>query len=313
MEWGYLLILLSSIFLCVMCAVRKEYQCRADATLKSTLTFMGISSLFLCLVGGVYCIATQGTLFQRLDEFVLILSIVFAFILTANTCLCIFAAKYGSLAILTMFATLGTLVISTIYGLISDPIKNKLSIFNILGFVLALVIIVLNFISEKRKETQAQEGQKTNSKIFIIICLAVFLLNGSALSVYSIFTTYRASYGGFNFIFLYSFFCVVLCALPLAILFVVDKKKGREFGVEKCVKGKPLVCTLIYGVTFFLSEFFSLETTSLLPIVIQAPLSFAVSVIIVALADYLIYKQKMTKLEWLQIALAVVSGVFFAL
>ena len=73
------------------------------------------------------------------------------------------------------------------------------------------------------------------------------------------------------------------------------------------------MCTLIYGVTFFLSEFFSLETTSLLPIVIQAPLSFAVSVIIVALADYLIYKQKMTKLEWLQIALAVISGVFFAL
>ena len=73
------------------------------------------------------------------------------------------------------------------------------------------------------------------------------------------------------------------------------------------------MCTLIYGVTFFLSEFFSLETTSLLPIVIQAPLSFAVSVIIVALADYLIYKQKLTKIQLIQIGLAIVSGVCFAL
>ncbi|MGN1053467.1 MAG: hypothetical protein ACI4SH_08790 [Candidatus Scatosoma sp.] len=313
MEWGYLLILLSSILLCVMCAVRKEYQCKAKATLKSALAFMETGSLFLCIIGIVYCIATNGALFRKLDSVVLVLSIVFAFILTVNTCLCIFAAKYGSLAILTMFATLGSLVISTVYGLISDPIKNKLTVFNIIGVVLALGIVFVDFIAERRKDQKISGGKKSNSKIFAFICLAVFFLNGSALSVYSTFTTYRAAYGGFNFIFLYSFFCVLLCALPLTILFVLDKKKGRKFGIVNCVKGKPLACTLIYGVAFLLSEFFSIETTVLLPIVIQAPLSFAVSVIIVAIADYFIYKQKLTKLQLVQMALSIISGVCFAL
>ena len=77
--------------------------------------------------------------------------------------------------------------------------------------------------------------------------------------------------------------------------------------------GKPLVCSLIYGVIFFCAEFCALTTTSILPIVIQAPLSFAMNVVIVAIVDYLIYKQKLTKIQLIQIALAILSGVCFAL
>jgi len=50
-----------------------------------------------------------------------------------------------------------------------------------------------------------------------------------------------------------------------------------------------------------------------LPIVIQAPLSFAMDVIIVATIDYLIYKQKLTKIQLLQIGLAILSGICFSL
>ena len=313
MEWGYLLILLNSVLMCVMTAIRKEYQRKVDATLKTTLVFMGISSLFVCLIGIGYCIYTDFALIKQADGFVLGLSSVFAIILTVNTCLCIFGAKYGSLAMITTFATLGTLVISTIYGLISDPLKNKLSVFNVLGLCLAVVIIALGFIANKSQEHQEDRNEQKKSKFFIFICLAVFIFNGSALSVYSIFTSNRADYGGFNFIFLYLFFCVLICALMLGILFACSKRSKKDFIIKNYLIGKPLLCSLLYGIVFFGAEFFALTTTSILPIVIQAPLSFAMNVVIVAIADYLIYKQKLTKLEWLQIALAVVSGVFFAL
>lgn len=313
MEWGYLLILLSSILLCAMAASRKEYQRKADATLQSTLLFMGISSLFVCLIGGVYCIITDFTLIRQADGFVIGLGATFAVVLTVNTCLCIFGAKYGSLAVVTMFATLGTLVISTVYGLISDPIKNKLNGFNIAGFCIAFLIIALSFIAEKIKKKKTEETENKNAKIFLFICLAIFLFNGSALSVYSIFTTYRAEYGGFNFIFLYLFFCVFLCAASLGVLFLYNKRKRKTLSIGKCFKARPLICTLLYGVLFFGAEFCALTTTSLLPIVIQAPLSFAMNVIIVALADYLIYKQKLTKIQLIQIGLALISGVCFAL
>ena len=209
MEWGYLLLLLGSVLLCAMAAVRKEYQRGVGATLKSTLIFMGVSSLFVCLIGVVYCCATDFALIKQADGFIVGLSLAFAFILTVNTCLGIFGAKYGSLAVLMMFAPLGTLVISTIYGLITDPVKNQLSGFTVLGLCLVGIIIALSFLAEKLKRKQGSETEKPNKKnekIFIFLCLAVFLFNGVALSAYSMFTSNRPNYGGFNFIFLYLFF-----------------------------------------------------------------------------------------------------------
>ena len=117
----------------------------------------------------------------------------------------------------------------------------------------------------------------------------------------------------FNFIFLYLFFCTVLCGIILFVLWIINKKKGRAFTIKNCVEKKPLICTLAYGAIFSICEFCALTTTSLLPIVIQAPLSFAMNVVIVAVVDYLIYKQKLTKVQIIQIVLAIISGVCFAL
>ena len=169
------------------------------------------------------------------------------------------------------------------------------------------------FIEERRNKKKEDIDKTKNAKIFILICLAIFVFNGSALSVYSLFTSNRAEYGGFNFIFLYLFFCAVLCGLVLFVLWAINKKKGSDLAIKNCVEKRPLICTLIYGALFFGSEFLSIMTTTILPIVIQAPLTFAMNVVIVAIVDYLIYKQKLTKIQIIQIALAIISGVCFAL
>ena len=317
MDNPYLLIVVSSLFLCGMSAFRKEYQRRVDATLKSTVLFMLISSLFVVLVGVVYCLITDFSIIYRLDGVVFTLAATFAFILTVNTCLCIFAAKYGSLAIVSTFATLGTLVISTFYGLLSDPVRNRLNAFNILGLVIAVVIIALSFLQACKSDSDDSTGiEGRNNKKFLIFCIAIFLFNGSALSVYSMFTAHQAEYGGLNFIFLYLFLCVVLCGLILGAITLFTKKKNAEQTVERENKSfdfKPVFCALGYGVVFIISEFCAITTTSLLPIVIQAPLSFAISVITVAIVDYLIYKQKLTKIQFIQMGLAIVCAVCFAL
>ena len=313
MEWGYLLILLSSILTCAMTSLRKEYQQKADATLKSTLAFMGVSSLLVCCIGVGYGCFTDFSMLKQADSFVVGLSVLCACILTVNTILCIFGAKYGSSAMIITFATLGTLVISTIYGILSDPVKNTLTPFNIVGLALAILIIALSFLAGRKEKPSENTTDGKKSKIFIFVCLAIFLFNGSALSVYSIFTSNRASYGGFNFIFMYLFFCVLICFAVLGALYVLDKKKGKAFTIKHCVTGKPLLLSYAYGITFFFAEFCALTTTTILPIVIQAPLSFAIGVIIVAIVDYVIYKQKLTKIQLIQIGLALASAVLFSI
>lgn len=315
MAVGYLLIFLGSVLLCGMTVVRKEYQRRADATIISTITFMGVYSLSVCLIGVIYGFFTDFTLIRQIDGFVIVLSIFFSLILTINTCLCILGSKYGSLAIVSIFANLGTLMISTVYGLIFDSARNHLNGFKISGMVLVLAILALSVFEEKKNVSfgDAQKEKQHNRK-FLAICILIFFFNGSALPIYSAFSTYRGEYGGFNFIFLYLFFCVLLCGVSLAFLLLLQKKKGTAVSeIKLCVSLKPLLCTLAYGLLFLFAEFTAIKTTVVLPIVVQAPLKFAVQVIIIAIADFLLFKQKITKIQFVQIGLAIVSGVLFAL
>ena len=127
---GYLMILVSSILCCIMSALRKEYQEKVEPNLKTTVFFMGLSSLFVCAIGFFYEIFAGFSIIKGIDYFTLILSASFALDLVINTILCIFGSKYGSLAILTVFARLGTLVISAVYGLIYDPVRNEINSIN---------------------------------------------------------------------------------------------------------------------------------------------------------------------------------------
>lgn len=310
---GYLLILLGAVMLSAMAAVRKEYQRRAGATLASTLLFMCISSLFITLVGAVYASVTDLALIRCADGLVLGLAVLFAVVLTVNTCLCIFGAKYGSLAVLMTFATLGTLVISSIYGLIFAPEENSLTVYRVMGLLLSTVIIILGFVGDKRAGSEEKKAGRAQ-RIFVLICLGVFIFNGSALSIYSAFTEHRAEYGGFDFIFLYSFFCVLLCLAGLAAIRLFGGRSALTEGQNrKKPPIAPVICAIGYGMIFTVSEFCALTTTSILPIVIQAPLSFAVNLVVVAAADYLIYRQRLTKMQIIQVALALLSGICFAL
>lgn len=69
----------------------------------------------------------------------------------------------------------------------------------------------------------------------------------------------------------------------------------------------------IRGGGFLLSEFTTIKITEIMPIVVQAPLKFAVDVVMVAMADFLLFKQKITKIQFAQIGLALISGVLFVL
>ena len=315
MELGYLYIVISSILMCAMTVVRKEYQRRADATLVSTVAFMGVSSLFICLIGVLYCLVTDFSLIRQMNDGVLGLSVLFSFILTVNTCLCIFGSKYGSLAIISIFANLGTLVISAIYGLLTDPVRNQLNGYKIAGMVLVLIILGLSFLEERGRSNRVEiKKEARHHRAFLIICLLIFCFNGSALPIYSMFSTDYGAYGEINFIVLYLFFCVILCGAVLAVLGLCDKNRAEVKAEMKASVGLiPLLCTLAYGGVFFGSEFLAIKTTVVMPIVVQAPLKFAVQVIIVAAADYLIFKQRISKIQFIQIGLALISGVLFAL
>ena len=91
-----------------------------------------------------------------------------------------------------------------------------------------------------------------------------------------------------------------------------------------CIRRRPRGITLrraavcgglgvSYAAVCFASNLLAVLCTSLLPIVVQAPLSFCISVIVLAAADFIIYREKLTKGNVIQLILAAASNLFFAL
>lgn len=169
------------------------------------------------------------SLIRQLDGLVLGLSALFSLILTVNTCLCIFGAKYGSLAILIIFANLETLMISMIYGLITDPVRNELNGFNILGMVFLPVILALSFFAErKNKQTEETGKQHQHGWKFLMICILIFFFNGSALPVYSAFSTYRGGVWRIQFYISVSLFLYFVVRSGIGNASMFAKEKGRS-------------------------------------------------------------------------------------
>lgn len=63
----------------------------------------------------------------------------------------------------------------------------------------------------------------------------------------------------------------------------------------------------------FISEYLALICTDTLPIIVQAPLSFTLSVVLIALMDFLIYRERLTKKQLLQIGLSILTSICFVL
>lgn len=307
---SFVFLALNSLIVCVMTALRKEYQRIAGANLKSTVFFMLINGVIGCIIGLAYCFFTNFALVKGIDGKVFALATAFAIILTLNTIVCIYGAKYGSVAIFSVFATMGTLVISSAYGLIFAPEKNKLDLFSVLGIIIVILVVALNFVNTKTVEVKTS---KKDAFIYKILCIVVFFTNGSALPVYSMFTSNCLDYGQLNYIFLYLFLTFIICMVLYSIISLVTKNKQNQVKDNAYLSKKPFLCSVIYGVVLIASEFFGLTVTTLLPIVIQAPLSFAMVVVLVAIVDYFVYKVKPTKIQIGQMILAVISAVLFAL
>lgn len=308
--WAYIFLFITALSLSGMSILRKRYQKDSTDNYNSTLFFVGVYSGIVLLLGLLYFSVVGFKSFQEIDLVVLLLGFLLACTITITTIICIIGTAYGNVTVLVMFATLGSLVLSSVYGLIVDPVRNKLNVWNIIAFIIVFVIVALNYVSEDKGENA--RGHK-NKIIYRLLCIIVFFTNGAALVVYSALTTFKPTVNGFSFICLYSAFILCICAFLIGIAFLGKKKKETAEAIKTSCNWKTFVNITLYTGFFVLGEVLSIKCTEMIPVIIQAPLSFAFEVLVLTAMDYLAFKEKLSKVNVYQVILAVASGVLFAL
>ncbi len=316
---AYVFLVVSAVCLSVMAVLRKKYCDESGSGLISLLRFMVLQGIIAASVLAVYVFITgQAGAFMRTDAFTLINVFATAICTSATLVICICGAKYGNLTLLMMFATLGSLVLSSVYGVLFDSERNGLGVFKIVGFVLTAVILALTVPFKKNNdgsgETEAERGARQSGKdkkIYALLCVIIFFTNGVVLVFYSAMTKYRPEYPAPNFIVLYMATLAAISLIPCIVYTVI--KKGNVIPNNDIKLGKQLLLIVAYSVAAVLSEVSSYNCTSLIPIIVQAPLSFTIEILLTGVADYVMFKAVPDKIQVVQMLLAVICSVCFVL
>ncbi len=295
--YAILLIIISSLILGIISIFRKEYQIINGTTLSVTLFFILVISVIGFLFG---IILNKGI---TLDLTSVIFAFIYSIITVVTTAICIYATAFGNISTLLLWAMLGSLVLPSLFGVITQPSENSLTVYKIIGLLLALICMAINFSADKNTA-------KSNKK-FKLLCAVVFFTNGSALIVFNLKNRFCANITNMDFIAQYMLFSAIITALYLLLKAFLGNSVFPT--LKSTLNKKSIILMISYSILFFVSEILALKCTGLIPLIIQAPITFSVPIITTALIDYAIYKVKLQKYNYVQMLFAFLSCISFIL
>lgn len=229
----------------------------------------------------------------------------FALVMIPYYVLGIQVLSIGSVALYSMFMMLGGMALPFVYGLffLGEPLTLGKGI----GCVALSLAILAQFLAQ-----QKQEGAKKGKKgLFILLCIAIFILNGLTgviAKAYAISLT-RPDEIGFTVV-----SCFLTAVFSGALLIGVGFKQKQELisEIKKAFQPAILLCILAIGIFTHTGNFFHLMAAAQLPASVQFPMVSGGVIVCSAMVSAGIFKEKISKREWLCVALACISTVLFA-
>lgn len=172
---SYFILFLAVLCIAVQFSVNKVYQKKFAHGMKDIFffTFAGASAniIFFTLLGLV--------LYGRLPDFSmfsLIMSIILAIIGTLTAIVGILIMKYGKISVYSVFMMLGGMLLPYFYGVIL--LNENISAPRIAGLVILICALPCSVINPAGKNAKANNNAP--SKIYYILCICIFILNGAA-------------------------------------------------------------------------------------------------------------------------------------
>ena len=217
--------------------------------------------------------------------------------------------EYGSLAIYSMFMMLGGMLLPYFYGIIF--LNEAITAPRAIGSVLLATFIVLQAVIQNSDMSKEKSKTKKDRAIFLLLCISIFFLNGMTGVIAKMHEISSEAISEANFTFLYSFFTAII-SLVLIIFILLGgsvKKKLGEF--KSAFKTKPLVSMVGLGIMTNTGNFLLLKAASNLPASVQFPFTSGGVILLSTLVSAFIFKDKISKKEWLTVLGASVATVLF--
>ena len=297
----YVIISLAVLCFAAQFAFTKCYEGAVKQTLTTTLIMLVLTS-----ISGMMLYLIIGGFQVQYSSVSLIWAALLAIVMIPYYTVGIKVISLGSLAIYSMFMMLGGMLVPFFYGIIF--LHEEISLFKILGTILMSVFIVLQAVFTDNGE---KNGEKGNKYLFFALCLLIFFLNGLTGVIAK---AHQISAGAIDEV----SFTVISCGLnsvfSLVLFIIVSLKNTREKVTEakSTLKLKPIIIMALIGMAAYTGNFLHLKAANNVPASVQFPLVSGGVILISALASVFIFREKISKKEWISVIGAFLSTILFA-
>lgn len=300
----YIILVFAAVCFAVQFGFNKLYE---DSIKQTTLTAL-VLPLIIGLVGVVQCFIISGFSIE-ITPISFILAIAMAVAFVPCYVLGIKVLSIGNLAIYSMFMMLGGMLVPFFYGVffLGEEISLSCGIGSIFlaGFIIAQALIQNSAMAKKHCSS------KKDRVLFLVLCTAIFFLNGMTGVVAKMHETADKAISEANFTFLYSLVTAVMSLLLLVAALIFGERKRKCIEIKTAMTKKPLLSMVGLGVMTNTGNFLLLIAAERLPASVQFPFTSGGVILLSSLVSAFIFKEKLAAKEWLTVVGASLSTVLF--
>ena len=296
--------------------VTKAFEKNYGKTVRASLSFSLLYSLFAGVIFFIIKLVSSGTVFN-LNPFSLCMAFGLSLVNILSSAIGIKTLALGDIAVYSLFLMLGGMIVPFFAGIVF--LKESVSVCNLIGVAIMIIALCLPvFFGKKNKNAgEAQtdgDTKKKTSVFFYVLCVFLFILNGLSSTLSKFNSVREGAALGAEFTF-YTYgiqFAISLAAFALTTaLGKSDKTQNEEKQPGILFRPVAIGCGAAFGAVNGTAFLMSSVAAEHVVAVAQYPLITGATILFSSLLAFLFYREKPTALQLVQIVISLAATILF--
>ncbi len=296
--------------------VTKAFEKNYGKTVRASLSFSLLYSLFAGVIFFIIKLISSGTVFN-LNPFSLCMAFGLSLVNILSSAIGIKTLALGDIAVYSLFLMLGGMIVPFFAGIVF--LKESVSVCNLIGVAIMIIALCLPvFFGKKNKNAgEAQtdgDTKKKTSVFFYVLCVFLFILNGLSSTLSKFNSVREGAALGAEFTF-YTYGIQFVISLAAFALTTASGKSDKTQNEEKqpCILFRPVAigCGAAFGAVNGTAFLMSSVAAEHVVAVAQYPLITGATILFSSLLAFLFYREKPTALQLVQIVISLAATILF--
>lgn len=296
--------------------VTKAFEKNYGKTVRASLSFSLLYSLFAGVIFFIIKLVSSGTVFN-LNSFSLCMAFGLSLVNILSSAIGIKTLALGDIAVYSLFLMLGGMIVPFFAGIVF--LKESVSVCNLIGVAIMIIALCLPvFFGKKNKNAgEAQtdgDTKKKTSVFFYVLCVFLFILNGLSSTLSKFNSVREGAALGAEFTF-YTYGIQFVISLAASALTTASGKSDKTQNEEKQpgILFRPVAigCGAAFGAVNGTAFLMSSVAAEHVVAVAQYPLITGATILFSSLLAFLFYREKPTALQLVQIVISLAATILF--